>query len=147
VTPDAPHPIDVRLYRACLRACPPAFLREYGDQMVRDFGEAREEAASAGGGALWRLRLLMTLDLLRTVGAQWTRNGWPVIGLVSLVVPLTLAAGLAVVARHAAFVIPRDAVHAEMIGVVFLATVSVFLIAMTIALTLWAARPIRRRRR
>jgi hypothetical protein len=115
--------------------------------MVRDFGEAREEAAAAGGRALWRLRLLMALDLLRTVGTQWTRNGWPVIGLVSLVAPLTLAAGLAAVARHAAFVIPRDAVHAEMIGVLLLATVSVFLIALTIALTLWAARPVRRRRR
>jgi hypothetical protein len=31
--------------------------------------------------------------------------------------------------------------------VVLLATVSVFLIAMTIALTLWAASPVRRRRR
>jgi hypothetical protein len=147
VTSDLPHPIDVRLYRACLRACPPAFLREYGDEMVRDFAEAREEAAVAGGRALWRLRLLIALDLLRTVGTQWTRNGWPVIGLVSLVAPLTLAAGLAAIAQHAIFVIPPDAVHAEMIGVLLLATVSVFLIAMTIALTLWAARPVRRRRR
>jgi hypothetical protein len=139
VTPGVPHPIDVRLYRACLRVCPAAFLGEYGDEMVHDFVEAREEAAAAGSGALWRLRLLMALDLLRTVGTQWTRTGWPVIGLVSLMAPLTLAAGLAAVARHAAFVIPRDAVHAEMIGVLLLATVSVFLIAMTITLTLWAA--------
>ncbi len=115
--------------------------------MVRDFVEAREAAASAGGPALWRLRLLMALDLLRTTGTQWTQNGWPLIGLVALVVPLTLATGLAVVAREATFVIPQDEVDAELIGVVLLATVSVFLIAMTIALTLWAAKPVRRRRR
>jgi len=147
MTPTVPLSIDVRLYRACLRACPPAFLREYGDEMVRDFGDAREEAAAAGGRALRRLRLLMALDLLRTVGTQWTRTGWPVIGLVSVVATLTLAAGLAAVGRHAAFVIPPDAAHAETIGVLVLATTSVFLIAMTIALTLWAARPVRRRRR
>jgi hypothetical protein len=141
------HTADVHLYRACLRACPPAFLREYGDQMIRDFTEARDEAADAGRRALWRLRLLMALDLLRTVGTQWTRNGWPAIGLVSVMVPLILAAGLASVARHTTFVIPRDAVDDEMIGVLLLATVSVWLIAMTIALTLWAARPVRRRRR
>jgi hypothetical protein len=147
MTDDVPLPIDVRLYRACLRACPPAFLREYGDEMVRDFDDAREEAAAAGGRALWRLRFLMAIDLLRTMVTQWTRTGWPVIGLVSLMAPLTLAAGLAAVARRATFAIPRDTVHAEMLGVLLLATVSVFLIATTIALTLWAARPVRRRRR
>jgi hypothetical protein len=147
MTSNVPHSIDVRLYRACLRACPPAFRREYGDEMVRDFGDARAEAAATGGRALRRLRLLIALDLLRTVGTQWTRTGWPVIGLVSVVATLTLAAGLAAVGRHAAFVIPPDAAHAETIAVLVLATTSVFLIAMTIALTLWAARPIRRRRR
>jgi hypothetical protein len=147
MTGDVPDPIDVRLYRACVSACPRAFRREYGDQMVRDFGEALEEASRAGGDALWRLRLLMAIDLLRTMGTQWMRTGWPVIGLVSLVAALTLAATLATVARHAVFVIPPDAAHSEAFGVLLLATTSVFLIAMTIALTLWAARPVRRRRR
>jgi hypothetical protein len=139
--------IDVRLYRACLRACPPAFLREYGDEMVRDFGDARKEAAAAGGRALWRLRLLMAIDLLRTAVTQWIRTGWPVISLVSVIATLFLAAGLAAVARRATFVIPEDAAHSEALGVLLLATIAVFLIATTIALTLWAARPVRRRRR
>jgi hypothetical protein len=142
-----PHPIDVRLYRACLRACPPAFLREYGDDMTRDFGDARDEAAARGRHALWALRLLMTLDLLRTIGTQWTRTGWPVIGLVSVMAALSMAAGLAAVARRATFVIPGDVVHAEALGLLLLATISVLLVATTIALTLWAAKPVRRRRR
>jgi hypothetical protein len=142
-----PRPLDVRLYCACLTACPPAFRHEYGDEMVRDFSEAREEASVAGGQALWRLRLLIAVDLFRTVLTQWARNGWPVIGLVSVIVPLCLAAGMATLARHVTFVIQPDAAQAEGIGVVLLATVSVFLIAMTIALTLWASRPVRRRRR
>jgi hypothetical protein len=147
MTTDVSLRIDVRLYRACLRACPPAFLREYGDEMVRDFSDAREEAAAAGGRVLWRLRLLMAIDLLRTTVTQWTRTGWPVISLVSVMATLFLAAGLAAVARHATFVIPGDAAHSEALGVLLLATISVFLIATTIALTLWAARPVRRRRR
>jgi hypothetical protein len=142
-----PHPLDVHLYRACLRACPPAFLREYGDEMIRDFVDARDEAAAEGRHALWRLRLLMALDLLRTIGTQWTRTGWPVIGLVSVMAALSVAAGLAAVARRATFVIPGDAVHSEALGLLLLATISVFLIAVTIALTLWTARPVRRRRR
>jgi hypothetical protein len=147
MTADVPHPIDVRLYRACLRACPSAFLREYGDEMVRDFSDARDEAAAESRRALWRLRLLMAIDLLRTMGTQWTRTGWPVIGLVSLMATLSLAAGLAAVARRATFVIPGNAVHADALGLLLLATISVCLIATTIALTLWAARPVRRRRR
>jgi hypothetical protein len=147
VTANAPQPIDVRLYRACLSACPPAFRREYGSEMVRDFGEARQDASGAGARALWRLRLLMAVDLLRTVGTEWTRTGWPVIGFVSLVAALTLAEALAVLARRAVFVIPAEVAHAETIGVLVLVTISVFVIAMTMALTLWAARPVRRRRR
>ena len=142
------HPVDVRLYRACLSACPPAFRREYGDEMVRDFGEAREEASGAGGRALWRLRLFIAADLLRTVGTQWARTGWPVIALLSLVAPLALAEALTALARRAAFVIPPEtAAHTDAIGVLLVATISVLLIATTIALTLWAARPVRRRRR
>jgi hypothetical protein len=113
--------------------------------MVRDFRDARAEAAAAGGRRLWRFRLLMTFDLLRTVGTQWMRTRWPVIALVSFIAPLLLAAIIAALARRAHFVVPPNAAQSETLGVLLLATVSVCLIAMTIALTVWAARPRRRR--
>jgi hypothetical protein len=142
MTPDVSHPVYLRLYRACLGACPPAFRREYGDEMVRDCGEAWQEAASAGGRALWHLRLQIAVDLVRTVVTQWARTGWPAIGLASLLAPLALAEGLSALARQAAFVIPPEAAHTDIIGVLLVATISVLLVATTIALTLWAARPV-----
>jgi hypothetical protein len=88
----------------------------------------------------------MAIDLLRTAATQWTRSHWPAIALVSLAAPLTLVAALASLVRQAEFVIPRDAVHPDTLGLVLVATITVLLIATTIALTLWAARPVRGRR-
>ena len=115
--------------------------------MILDFCEGWREASEAGGRALWRFRLVIAIDSLRTAGTQWARTGWPAIGLVSVIAPLALAEALSALARQASFVIPPETAHTDTIGVLLLATVSVLLIATTIALTLWAARPVRRRRR
>jgi hypothetical protein len=139
--------LDARLYRAALCLCPPGFRREYADEMVRDFEEAHAEASSGGDRALWRFRLLTSVDLVRTLGVQWSRSGLPVIALMSLIVPLALAEGLATVARRATLDMPSDTANAEIIGVLLLAVTSVFLIAITMALTLWVWRPFRRGRR
>lgn len=139
--------IAVRLYRACLAACPPAFRREYGEEMVRDFADACADARGGGGRAVWRFSLVMAIELLGTVWTQWMRTGWPAIALVSVLVPLTLAEALAALGRSAAFVIPPGTAQADPIGVLLLATISVLLIATTLALAPWAARPVLRRRR
>ena len=118
--------------------------------MVRDFDEARGEAAADGGRALWILRLLMAVDLVRTVGIQWFRAGFPAIALASILVTLALAEGLATLAlraRFAPFQLPADPVDAEILGVLLLTAMSVMLIAMTIVLTQFVNRPRRRGRR
>jgi hypothetical protein len=115
--------------------------------MVRDFTEAHDEASTGRAGGLWSLRLVMAIDVVRTVLVQWARTGLPLVAVISLTLALVLAGGVATLARRAAFEIPADTMHAEMIGVVLLATTSVFIIAMTIVLTLWAARPAGRGRR
>jgi hypothetical protein len=135
------------MYRAALWLCPAGFRHEYAQEMARDFQEAHDEAATRGGSRLWWLRLAMAIDLARTVAVQWARTGLPAISVVSLIAALSLAEALATVARHATFEIPSDPMHAEMMGIVLLATTSVFLIAMTIVLTLWATGPARRSRR
>ena len=139
--------LDGRLYRAALLLCPERFRREHGDEMARDFDDARREAAVAGERALWHLRVLIGIDLLRTFGVQWIRTGWPIIGLASFLAAVTLAEGLATLARGAAFRIPDDAAHAEMVGVLMIVVTCVLLIAMTIFLTVWASAPRRRGRR
>ena len=138
---------DGRLYRAALLLCPAGFRREHGDEMARDFDEARGEAAADGDRALWVLRILMAVDLVRTFGIQWVRTGFPAIGVASILVTLSLVAGLASVARRATIYVPADAAHAEILGVLFLAVICVLLIAMTIVLTLWVNRPSQRGRR
>jgi len=139
--------LDGRLYRAALLLCPAGFRREHGDEMARDFDEARGEAAADGDRALWVLRILMAVDLVRTFGIQWVRTGFPAIGVASILVTLSLVAGLASVARRATIYVPTDADHAEILGVLFLAVICVLLIAMTIVLTLWVNRPSQRGRR
>ena len=142
--------LDGRLYRAALALCPAGFRREHGDEMLRDFDEARGEAAAAGSGALWILRLLMAVDLVRTFGIQWLRSGFPAIGLASILVTLALAEGLATLAlraRFAPFQMPANPADAEILGLLLLAVMSVMLIAMTIVVSLWVNRPRRRGRR
>ena len=139
--------LDTFLYRAALSLCPSSFRGAYAEEMLRDFVEAREEASTGRGAGLWQLRLMMALDVLRTVLVQWSRTGLPVIALISLTLALVLAEGAATLARQATFGIPADTVEDEILGVVLLATTSVMLIAMTILLTLWVARSIRRGKR
>ena len=85
--------LDGRLYRAALSLCPAGFRREHGDEMLRDFDEARGEAAADGDRALWILRLLMALDLVRTFAIQWVRSGFLAIGLASVLLTLALLRG------------------------------------------------------
>jgi hypothetical protein len=147
--------LDGRLYRAALGLCPAGFRREHADEMARDFDEAHGEAVAAGDRALWILRLLMAIDLVRTFGVQWLRTGFPAIGLASVLVTLALAEaavlvtlalanGFVAVARHATIDTPADA---EILAVLLVAVICVLLIAMTIVLTQWASRPARRGRR
>ena len=145
--PAAVRSLDGRLYRAALSLCPAGFRQEHGDEMARDFEEARGEAAATGDRALWTLRLLMALDLVRTAGVQWLRTGLPAIALASILVPLSLAEGLAILARRARIRMPADIAQNELLGVLLLAVVAVVLIAMTIVVSLWAGRPSRRGRR
>jgi hypothetical protein len=144
--PGAMRSLDTRLYRAALLFCPTGFRREHGEEMARDFDEARGEAAACGDRALWVLRFLMGVDLARTVGIQWLRTGVPAIALAAMLVTLALVAGLALVARAATIPMPAAAVQDEVVGVLLLTVVTVVLIAMTIVLSLWASRPSRRGR-
>ena len=140
-------PLDGRLYRAALSLCPAGFRREHGDEMARDFDEARGEAAAEGDRALWILRLFMAIDLARTLMIQWLRTRLPAIALASISVTLALAEGLATVALRARIEVPAREADAELLGLMVLAVMSVMLIAMTIVITQWVNRPRRRGRR
>jgi hypothetical protein len=138
---------EARLYRAALRLCPGEFRRDHGDEMACDFDEARGEAASVGASAVWTLRLLMGLDLTRTIVVQWLRTGLPVIGCVALLCPLVVGAAVASAVRRLTFRFPAEGVDADGVGVVLLAAVALMVIVATIVFNLWAHRPRRVARR
>jgi hypothetical protein len=132
---------DARLYRAALHLCPGEFRREHAGEMAFDFDEARGEVASAGARAVWTLRLLMGVDLARTIVVQWLRTGLPAIGCVALLSSLVLAAALASAVRRLTFRFPADGVDAESVGMVLLAVVVLMVIVVTIVFNHWVHRP------
>jgi hypothetical protein len=132
-------PIDARLYRAALRLCPGEFRRDHGDEMACDFEQARSEAAG-GAAALWALRLVLGLDLGRTIAVQWLRTGLPAIGCVAAGVSLGLVASLASMARWLAERVTIDHDTSEGVGFVLLVAVALMVIVATIVFNLWTHR-------
>ena len=144
--PSAPlRSLEGRLYRAALSLLPPAFRREHGAEMARDFDQARQEADSAS--AFWLLRACIAIDLVRTLAVQWVRTGLPIIAVLSLVLSIAVAEALAAIARRASIRMPAGFEHEDELIVLFMAQISVVLIALTILLSLWVGRLTRPRRR
>jgi hypothetical protein len=139
--------LDRVLYRTALALYPAEFRGDFAGEMLLDFEAARADACASGlASHLWQWRVRMTLDLLRTLGVQWARTGLPLIGLVSVFLPLAITAGLASVAARARFADPPALDHPELVGILVLTVTAVIVIATTIALTVWAAHPRRPRR-
>ena len=132
-------PIDARLYRAALRLCPGEFRRDHGDEMACDFEQARGEAAG-GASALWALRLVLGLDLGRTIAVQWLRTGLPAIGCVAAGVSLGLVASLASMARWLAERVTIEHDTSDGVGFILLVAVALMVIVATIVFNLWTHR-------
>src|SRR5262245_47462093 len=142
----AMYSLQSRLYRAALSLCPATFRRDHGDEMARDFDEARQEAADSYRDA-WLLRGCLAIDLARTLVVQWVRSGVPVIAIASIVLSLAIAEGIAAVARRTSVRIPEGIEQEDTVVVLFMAEITVVLIAATILLSLWVGRQLRPRRR
>jgi len=137
--------LEGRLYRAALTLLPAAFRREHGAEMARDFDEARQEADTTS--AFWLLRAGISIDLVRTLAVQWVRTGLPLIAIASILLSLALAEGLAAIARRTSVRMPEGLEHEDAVVVLFMAEISVVLIAMTIFISLWVGRLMRHGRR
>ena len=137
---------DSRVYRAALSLCPAGFRRDHGDEMARDFDEARQEAADSTS-AIWMVRACMSIDLARTLTVQWVRTKLPLIAAASIVIALAIAEALATIARLASVKMPDGIENEDAVVVLFMAEIVVVLIAMTILISLWVGRLTRPRRR
>ena len=134
-----------RLYRAALTLLPSTFRREHGAEMARDFDQARQEVDSAR--AFWLLRACIAIDLVRTLAVQWIRTRLPIIAAASILLSIALAEALAAIARRASIRVPVGIENEGEVIVLFMAQISVVLIALTILLSLWVGRLTRPRRR
>ncbi len=137
--------VEGTLYRAALSLFPAAFRREHGAEMARDFDQARQEVDSAR--AFWLLRACIAIDLVRTLAVQWIRTRLPIIAAASLLLSIALAEALAAIARRASIRLPVSIENEDEVIVLFMAQISVVLIALTILLSLWVGRLTRPRRR
>jgi hypothetical protein len=136
------------LYQAALYLAPPAFRREFSGEILRVFDEARLEACAAGANAgLWVFRARMVVDLVRAMGGQWLRTGWPWIAAASIMSPLVMASAVASVWQRIPLVLPRDGNVDDQTLLAMLAAVVLLIVAATIILTLWFTRPLLYRRR
>jgi hypothetical protein len=140
--------LATRCYQAALYLYPPAFRREFLREMVRVFDEVRHDAQdSSPGGGRWSFWARMIADLARTIALQWMRTGWPVIGALSVLYPLTAVSALARFWRRTSFVLPSGNADADVTALVLLVAIVLVVIAATIVLTLWFTRPLLYRRR
>jgi hypothetical protein len=140
-------PLDARLYLAALALCPPAFRREFGAEMARDFDEARAEAKAQGPRAVWTFRGDIARDWLLTFARQWLRSGWPVIVAAAILGPLAGASALASLWPPAVITVPVNTPDGEVLALELLITIVFFVIASTIIFTLAFARRRRPRAR
>jgi len=140
--------LDRRVYEATLYLYPPAFRREFGQEMLCDFDEAHAETWCHRG----RRAMFLThigADLARSVVWQWWRSGLPAIAVVSAAATLLTIAVISRLWPTRAMEMPLSPADRELLGVIILAIVVILLIATTIVLTIWSAptRSLRRRRR
>jgi hypothetical protein len=139
--------IDARVYRATLRLCPGEFRRDHADEMACDFEDARGEAVDGGARALWTLRVVLGVDLARTIVVQWLRTGLPVIACVAGAVTFTTAAGVAAVTRRITARAATAVVDEEAVAFILLSAIALMVIVATIVFNLWVhrSRLVRRR--
>jgi amino acid transporter len=141
--------IDARAYRAALHLLPPGFRREFSEQMIRDFDDARAEAVATGRSReLWAFRARMGLDLARAIPMQWLRTGLPIIAAAAILLTFGITSTLAAIFRPRSYNFPHGTPEADMLILEMLIVAVLFVIASTIVFTsVFVTRRLRRPRR
>jgi hypothetical protein len=144
----SPASLDARCYHAALFLCPPAFRREFAQEILLVFDEARQEARLAAPQyGLWSFRARMAVDLAATIVRQWFRTGLPILAPLAILYPLAASSALATLWRRMPFHVPRGTADSDVLMLELLAAVVLLIVAATIILTLWFTRPLLYRHR
>lgn len=134
-----------RFYRAGLYFYPPAFRREFGAEMGRDFEEATGECwAHSGWRGVLGLWMHTSTDFATSVLFLWLRSGLPLIGAVSAtlaVLTVTVAAQLSRVSVP----VPLSDADRDVVTITLMAMVVLLIIVAVLVFNLWFSRSLVRR--
>ena len=138
-------PLDIRIYRALVGLLPPAFQRDFSDDMLRDFEDDLNDVLEQGRVvSRWSFRARMLRDFTRTLGVQWLRTGWPLIIVLAMATTLTFMSALAQVFLNVVILLPSGSSDQDVIALEMLTVVVLLFIVATILLTMWSGRVVRR---
>jgi len=139
--------IGARVYYAALFLCPPAFRREFSNEMARDVDDAAEDMRSDGGAVALMLWIGIAADLASTVVVQWLRTGWPVLATCSIAGAIAATRVAASMLPHQPLPVPASAHDRDLMTLMLLTGTVLLVIVSTIVFTFWFSRPAPRRRR
>jgi hypothetical protein len=135
---------DARLYQVALLLFPPAFRRQFSGEMLRDFEEGRDEACLDGRAELWHFRAHIVLDLVRALGRQWLRDGWPLILLSAVAGPMATSYAVLQLFGQPGFRMQFDGADAELLAIELIVCVVLLIIMSTLVFSLWLSQLMRR---
>jgi hypothetical protein len=137
--------VPVRVFAWVLFVLPPAFRREFGDEMTCDFTDALAEMQAVRGPAPLRLWVVAVADVLRSAPRLWLETGLPLIAGVAAV--LGLAVATAAARLRPAVPIPEVTDDRDLRLLIVLVAVVLVVIANTLIVSLWFLRPLLTRHR
>jgi hypothetical protein len=138
-------PIGITLYGLALNLYPPAFRREFGAEMLRDFCESSQEQRPNGLLRLWGHTLA---DLLWTLIVEWSRTLTPVIALMAATATfLSLEMLCHVIQPPRLSDMSTRTSDADMLTLETLVTTVLLVVVAVLLITHWSVRPFGDRRR
>lgn len=145
----APPTVATQVYRALVYLYPPAFRRQFSSEMACDFRDATCEAWQDGG---WLTVTLLWIhicrDLVRTVAAQWFRNGPSIVFALSAVSAAICGFAITQIVRRPFQTASLSPIDQDKAVLLFLATMVILLVVIVILFTVcfWLLVPKRRGR-
>jgi hypothetical protein len=134
--------IPIRAFAGSLYLLPPAFRREFGEEMTCDFADSVADTADTGPRpAPLFLLVRAVLDLLRSAPRLWLESGLPFIVAAAAILGLIVAATAARL-RPTALPVPDLGNDRDVRTLILLVAVVIVVIANTLIVSLWFLRPL-----
>jgi len=133
--------LPVRAFALAMYLLPPAFRREFGDEMTCDFTDSVADVDSGPRPAALFLLARAIFDLSRSAPRLWLESGLPFIAAAAAILGLIVAATAARL-RPTELPVPDLGDDRDVRTLILLVGVVIVVIANTLIVSLWFLRPI-----